>query len=159
MVTKFSFFSCFYKFVKVSSLCKCSSVNSSKHFVLFVTSPVSTWRTSFVSNLKCLNWLSAHKVRTCTKVSKVTLLVERNNSIFRKVFNKLYLVRFVLFFHKLDSFFSRKFISFNRKIFFNNLLHFFFDVSKFFICKRLSVKIIVETFISCWSNSELSFWI
>ncbi|MPM45522.1 hypothetical protein SDC9_92209 [bioreactor metagenome] len=143
-------FLCFLKHcnicVKVCSLCICCPINTRKHLVLFVSSPICTCNTH---KLKSFKRFRTHKVRSCTKVCKITLFIKRNNSVLRKISDKLNFIRLFFFLHKLDSLCSGKFKSFKRNILFNNFLHFFFYFFKLFVCKSLfSVKIIVKTIVN-----------
>ena len=92
---------------QVFLLCESCRIDTCEHLVLFTSAPVST---GDVHELECLaDFLCIHEVRTCTEVGELTLLVEADDGIFRKILNELYLVRLVLLFHKGDRLCSRKF--------------------------------------------------
>ena len=157
MVTFFSFFNHIKICIKVSCFCISCTINSWKHFILFITSPISTCNRC---KFKCFYRFCTHKVWTCTKVNIFTLFIEWNNSIFWKVIYKFNFIWFFSFFHIFYSFCSWKFKFFKWKIFFNNSFHFFFNSCKFFWCKWCrSIKVIIETFSNSRSYCKFCFWV
>ena len=70
--------------------------------------------------------------------------------------DKLNLIDFALFFHKLDCFVSVKLVFFESDAFLDNLLHFTFDFFKNFGCEGyVNVKIIIETAVNCGADCKL----
>ena len=99
---------CFFHHGNVSFqlflLCKCSSINTSQHFVMLIASPVCACN---AHQLVCLaNILGAHQMRACTQISELTLLVEADFLSFRKILNQLHLVRLLFFLHESNCFLS-----------------------------------------------------
>ena len=77
---------------QICFLCKGGTIDSGKHFVLLTASPVSACE---AGQLECLDRLCAHKVRTCTKVNKLALLIKADLCVLRQILDQLYLVRLV----------------------------------------------------------------
>ena len=129
-----------------------------KHLIISIASPISTCA---VSKLKCLNNLHFHKMRTCAKLRKLALLIKTDMLAFSSVFlNKFNLVRLILFFHKFNSLVGRKFKFFNRIIFLNNSLHFFFYFIKVILSEMsIYVKIVIKSVFNRRTDSKLGIWI
>ena len=95
-------------------------------------------------------------MRSGAEVHKLSLLVETDLSVFRKVFDKLYFVGFVFLFEVFNRLSSRLCKSCDGKIFFDDLFHFRLD-----LCKILSgdgffaVNIVIETVVDRRSDGEL----
>ncbi len=122
------------------------TVDSGQHLVLLVASPVCTGN---FHKLHSLDILRGHKVRPCTQVRKITLLVETDNGIFRKVLNQFYLIGFPGVFHHLDGIGSRKLEPLKLQVLFCDLLHLgFYSRKILFSNGTLAVYIVIESVIN-----------
>ena len=84
-------------------LCKGSTVDTAKHFVLFVTSPISARNGC---QLERLDGGGIGEVRTCAEVSEVSLLEEADLCILGEIVDQFNLVRLTLLLHEFDCFLS-----------------------------------------------------
>ena len=129
------------------------SVDSGKHFVLLAASPVSSCK---AGKLKRFYRLCCHQVRACAEIHKLSLLIEADLRIFRKILNKLYLIRFIFFFKKFNSLCSWFCKSGNGQVLFYDFFHLSLDLRKIFCCDRLiTVNIIIEAILNRRSNCKL----
>ena len=140
-------------FFQICFLCERSSVDSGKHFILLASSPVSTCNTG---KLECFYRFGCHKVRSCTKVNKLTLLIKADLSIFWKIFDKLHFIWLIFLFEECDRFFSGFGKTGNRKCFLYHFLHLNFDLCKILCSDRvLAVNIIIKSVCNRWSDCKL----
>ena len=153
MVTLFRFFQPLQIFIQIGFFCERSSVDSCEHLVLFISAPVSARK---ACQLKRFDRLCIHQMRSRAQVREFTLLIEADNCVFRKIFNKFYLIWLFFLLHQSNRFLSWKRKALNRKRFFHDLLHFFFNLFQIFCCKwNISVHIIVKAVRNGWPNSKL----
>jgi len=103
MVTFLSLFHTVDVLFQICLLCEGCSVDSGEHFVLLTSSPVSTCNTG---KLECFYRFGCHKVRSCTKIYKLALLIEADLSILWKILDKLYFIWLIFLFKECDCFFS-----------------------------------------------------
>ena len=95
-------------------------------------------------------------MRTCAKVGEFALLIEGNLLALGKLFNKLNLIRLILFGHKLDSLVAGKGETLDKEIFLNDLLHFRLDVCEYFRGEGdVAVDIIVKARFDCGADGQL----
>ena len=88
---------------QISLLRKGGTIDSGKHFVFLTASPVSTCE---AGQLECLDRLCAHKVRACTQVNKLSLLIKADFCVLRQILDQLYLVRLVFLLEICDCILS-----------------------------------------------------
>ena len=105
--------------------------------------------------LKCLDTLCAHQVRSCTQIHKFSLTVEGNFLPLRQCLNQFYLVRLILFLHQLNGFFSGKRKLLQLFSLFDDFLHFCFQFIQIFSGKRNMVKIIVKACVNTGPDCQL----
>ena len=98
-------------------------------------------------------------MRSCTEIHEISLAVERNHCVFRKILNQLYLIWLILFFHKFNRFISRKGKFLKLCTFLDDLLHFFLDLVQILSAERLCIKIIIISCINGWSDCKFYVWI
>ena len=150
VVAFFSFLKHIQVFIKLFLACKSSAVNTLKHLVVGIASPI---RTGNGKQLKRLYLLCVGNVRACAKVGEFTLLVEGYLFAFVKSVNKLKLVRLVR--HKLFSFVTGKGKALYTKIFFNNFLHFSFDTVKILGSEGcLGIEIVIKSGVDSRADSQ-----
>ena len=106
-----------------------SSIDTCKHCILFTASPVSAGRRK---QFKCFYTFYAHQMWPCTEVCPVSLRIEGNFGIFRKILDQFYFIWFIFFFKICNSIFSGFCETFDLCTFFDDLFHFFFDCIQVF---------------------------
>ena len=154
MITFFRFFQHVQIFFQLCFFRECSSVDSLQHFIFLASSPVCTCK---ACELKCFDIFCTHQVRTCTQICKLSLRIEADCLIFRKVFDQFYFIWFFFFFEICDCFFSGLCETCDRQSFFYNLFHFCFDLHQIFCCQRcFTVHIIVESV--CHGRSDCKLY-
>ena len=154
VVTFLCFFHTVQIFFQICFLCERSTVNSGQHLVFLTASPVCTCK---AGQFKCFYRFGAHQMRSCTEVYELTLLIEADFGIFRKVFDQFYFIWFFFFFEICDCFFSGLCETCDRQSFFYNLFHFCFDLHQIFCCQRcFTVHIIVESV--CHGRSDCKLY-
>ena len=130
-----------------------NSVYTLKHLIILVALPIST---RALSKLERFYRSGSKKMRSRTKVCVFALLIEADNGIIGKLFDKLYLIRLILLLHKLNCFFSGKLESFYFKIFLYYLLHFALDIFEVLGSESsITIKIIIESALYCGPDSKL----
>ena len=154
VVTFLCFFHTVQIFFQICFLCERSTVNSGQHLVFLTASPVCTCK---AGQFKCFYRFGAHQMRSCTEVYELTLLIEADFGIFRKIFDQFYFIWFFFFFEICDCFFSGLCETCDRQSFFYNLFHFCFDLHQIFCCQRcFTVHIIVESV--CHGRSDCKLY-
>ena len=133
------------------------AINTLEHFTAAIATPVSTGSRSQFNSV-AFNTTSGVKVRTSAQIGEVTLFVEADYSIFRKIVDKFNFVGFFQFFHEFDCFSTRKFKAFQFEFFFANFTHFAFESSKVFRRERSrSIEVIVEAIVDARTDCQLNF--
>ena len=153
MVTLFCLFESGKVLLKHRSLWKCNTVNTAKHLVFLIASPICT---RALSQLKRFNDFHIHKVRSCAKLRKLALLIKADVFAFCGVFlDEFNFIRLVLLLHKFNCLINRKFKSCNFRIFFDNLLHLCFNLEQILGRKRFfHIKIIIKSVVNSGADSE-----
>ena len=152
VITFFRFFQHVQIFFQLCFFRECSSVDSLQHFIFLASSPVCTCK---ACELKCFDIFCTHQVRTCTQICKLSLRIEADCLIFRKVFDQFYFIWFFFFFEIFDCFISRLCKLLDREILFYDLFHLFLNLFQIICCKRcLSVYIIVKSVCNRWSDRQ-----
>ena len=154
MVTLFCFFKLLQMLLQLACLCESGAVDTLKHLVVGVASPVGA---RAGGQFERLDTACVGKMGTCAKLNKFALTVERNLfSLIGVLLDKLNFIRLALFFHHLDGLFRFKLKLFKRKTLFDNLLHFLFECFKHFGGKgNLRVKVIVEAIFNRRTDGKL----
>ena len=128
MVTLFCLLESGKVLLKHRSLWKCNTVNTAKHLVFLIASPICA---RALSQLKRFNDFHIHKVRSCAKLRKLALLIKADVFAFCGVLlDEFNFIRLVLLLHKFNCLINRKFKSCNFRIFFDNLLHLCFNLEQ-----------------------------
>ena len=140
-------FLCLFNSIEISlQVCffiKSGTVNSRKHFVVLVTSPVCACKTC---QLESLDHTGKRQMRTRAQIDEITLLIERYLFAFGQIVDKLHLVIFAVSRHKLNSFVFGQNESGDRIICLDNILHFLLYLSKLFGRDRsFEIKIVIES--------------
>ena len=92
---------------------------------------------------------------TCAQIHEISLGIEGDLRVLRKVFDQLHFVRLILFLHESDGFFSWKGIALDLGAFFDDLLHFLFQGVQLFPGKGFVIKIIVKSCVNGGTDGEL----
>ena len=140
-------FLCLFNRIEISlQVCffiKSGTVNSRKHFIVFVTSPVCTCK---AGQFESLDHTRERQMRTCAQIDEITLLIERYLFSFGQIVDKLYLIIFSVSRHKLNSFVFGQNESGDRIICLDYILHFLLYLCKLFGRDRsFEVKIVIES--------------
>ena len=118
-------------------------INSLKHFIFLVASPI---RSSNAHDLYCFHLLCGWQMRSCAKVHPTRHAIERNLRILRQIVYQFNLVFFAFFFHEFYGFSSRQFEPFKLLVLFDYLHHFIFDFLEILSNKNMvRFKVIIET--------------
>ena len=160
--------------IQIILLLKGSTIDTLQHLVLFTATPVSTSHTLQLQSLylACRNYM-----RACTKVSKLTLNIQRNLCILWQIINQLYLVVLTSLGEHIQSFLTANQLTLQLQVLLDNLVHFLLDFLQILIGKALLhvniiVKavlngraafgghhIIIETIFNSRTNSQLNIFI
>ena len=140
-------------FRQVFFLLEGRTVDTLQHLIFFVSTPVSACNTL---QLECLHLTRGNNVRACAQICEISLLVNGNKRVLRKIVNKLYLVALSFFFKELQRIRTADFLADHRNILLYNAVHFLLNVFKVAVCKLfLHVDIVVEAVFNRRSDSEL----
>ena len=121
------------------------TVNALKHLILTVAFPVSS---GTLEKLERFNSTRRKKMRSCTQIDKFSHFVERDIFSLRHASDKHYLIGLSFLFHQLYCLVPRKYKTLHLCVFFNDLLHLFFDLFYNVGSERyLRVDIIIKTVI------------
>ena len=143
--------------IQIILLFKGSTIDTLQHLVLFTATPVST---SHALQLQSLYLACRNYMRACTKVSKLTLNIQRNLCILWQIVNQLYLVVLTSLGEHIQSFLTANQLTLQLQVLLDNLVHFLLDVLQILIGKALlHVNIIVETIFNSRTNGQLNIFI
>ena len=117
------------------------SIDTGQHLVLLVASPVRTGRGN---QLKCLDTLGTHQMRPRAQIHPVTLGIEGNLRILRKILDQLHFIRLIPFPKKCNGLLSGLGKTLNLGTFFGDLLHFLLYGIQILSGKRCALKIIIK---------------
>ena len=143
--------------IQIILLLKGSTIDTLQHLILFTATPVSTSHTLQLQSLylACRNYM-----RACTKVSKLTLNIQRNLCILWQIINQLYLVVLTSLGEHIQSFLTANQLTLQLQVLLDNLVHFLLDFLQILIGKALlHVNIIVETIFNSRTNGQLNIFI
>ena len=155
MITALCLFYAGKVFIQLALLGEGGSVDSGEHLVVLITSPVSACKRR---QLKRLDRFCCHQVRSGTQVSELSLGIERDLCVFRKVFDQLHLVRFFLLTEVRNRLITRLGEACEGQVLLHDLLHLCFDLLEIII-RQLSLKVdvIVEAVVDGRTDRELCF--
>ena len=95
-------------------------------------------------------------MRARAQVNKLTLTVERDDSVLRQVVDELNFIRLVLFLHKLDGFLARKLKALEFQLFLADLAHLTFQLVQHFLREvKRCVKIVVKAIVNRRADGQL----
>ena len=128
------------------------SIDTGEHLILLAPSPISARK---ARELKRLYIARMRQMRTRTQIHEVSLFIEADNRILRKVFNQFHLVRLVSLLHQSDGFFPGQGKALQTIALLHNLLHFLLNRSKIIagygLCK---IKIVIKTIFNGRPNGQ-----
>ena len=157
MVTLGSFLQHLQISIQIILLFKGSTIDTLQHLVLFTATPVST---SHALQLQSLYLACRNYMRACTKVSKLTLNIQRNLCILWQIINQLYLVVLTSLGEHIQSFLTANQLTLQLQVLLDNLMHFLLDFLQILIGKAfLHVNIIVEPIFNSRANSQLNIFV
>ena len=156
VVALLGFFHLIQMFFQFILGCIGSSVNTGQHLILFTSSPVCTGRRK---KFERFDTLGAHQMRACTKICPVSLRIEGNLCIFRKIFDQFHFIWFIFLLEECDCLFSGPGITLDFCTFFDDFFHLFFDFIQILAGEWRTLEIIIKSGVNGWSNRNFCVWI
>ena len=153
VISLFRFSADIKEMVQVFLLEESGSVDTLQHLVLGITAPVSA---GYGHNLEYLHLAGGTHMRAGAEVCEITLFVEGNLCIFRKIIDKHDLVVLALVLEELQCFGTGNDLLHQRNIFLGNLGHFLFNGCEIFLAEYMfRIQVIVEAVINGRSDGKL----
>ena len=138
--------------LKLLLLIKSSTVNALQPCFVGVSTPVGH---GGGGQLKRLDSLCAHQMRTRTEINKLTLTVERDFLTLRQFLDQFNLIRLILFLHELNRLGSGKSELLQLLTLLDDLLHLCLQRIQIVSGKRLMLKIIVKSSLDARPDCQL----
>ena len=154
MIARLCFFLFLYIFIELFLSFECEAIDTSEHFTLLVTAPISAGN---LIELKCANLASILDMRALAKILKLAERIERNRLLIWQIIDELSLELLAVLLCPLQSLGAR-FLAINHRQFLrNNSAHFFFNLLQIFVGNLYAaeVDIIIKAIINRWANTEL----